>query len=222
VATKQTSRIRVVGSYTRVWPHQAGTWQPNDPASFIQPDAFPFDRGLASNDNRSASTNNSIVNATTSSIEWTEQVARASGVYNAPWGLTLAGSYTLQKGRWSGPILNRLAAPDPQFGPPTVTLSNGRVVPNPLATTLRFAFPTRSDGQYQLKALQYINLRVGRDFHLPADRRISVNLDLFNVPNLASYQAFLTGANQLFSTNYGRGGEIQPPRSAQLELRFFF
>jgi len=222
VATKQTARIRVVGSYTRVWPHQAGTWQPNDPASFIQPDAFPFDRGLASNDNRSASTNNNLVNATTSSIEWTEHVARASGVYNAPWGFILAGSYTLQKGRWSGPIQNRLAAPDPQFGPPTVTLSNGRVVSNPLATTLRFAFPTRSEGQYELKALQYINLRVGRDFQLPQNRRFAVNVDLFNVPNFSSYQGFLTGANQLFSTNYGRGGEIQPPRSAQLELRFIF
>ena len=61
---------------------------------------------------------------------------------------SFAGSYTLQKGRWSGPIPTGSLRPDPQFGPPTVTLSNGRVVSNPLATTLRFAFPTRSEGQY--------------------------------------------------------------------------
>ena len=70
--------------------------------------------------------------------------------------------------------------------------------------------------------MQYINLRVGRDFQLPQNRRFAVNVDVFNVPNFSSYQGFLTGANQLFSTNYGRGGEIQPPRSAQLELRFIF
>ena len=82
-----------------------GTWQPNDPASFIQPDAFEFNRGLASNDNRAASANNGL-NATTSSIEWTEHVARLNAAYRAPWNFLVSGSYTLQKGRWSGPILD--------------------------------------------------------------------------------------------------------------------
>ena len=222
VFTKQTQRFQTVASYTRVWPHMAGTWQPNDPASFLQPDAFEFNRGLGSNDNRSASPNDSLsTTATPSSIEWTEQVARVSGVYHAPWNFTLSGSYTLQKGRWSGPILARIPAPDPQFGPSTVTLSNGRVVTNPLATTLRFAEATRSEGQFQLPALQYINFRIGREFPFGA-RRLGVNVDFFNVPNRGSFQGFLTGANQLFSTNYGRGGEIQPPRSVQVEVRFFF
>jgi hypothetical protein len=222
VVTKQTRRFQAVASYTRVWPHLAGTWQPNDPASFIQPDAFELNRGMGSNDNRSASPNDGLSTATTpSSIEWTEQVARLSGVYNAPWNITISGSYTLQKGRWSGPVLTRASAPDPQFGPATVTLPNGRVVTNPLATTLRFAHPTRSEGQFQLPALQYINLRLGKEFPF-GRRRVGVNLDVFNVPNRGSYQGFLAGANQLFSTNYGRGGEIQPPRSVQLEARFFF
>lgn len=222
VFTKQVTRFQTVASYTLVRPHQAGTWQPNDPASFIQPNAFPFDKGLGSNDNRSASTNDSINGATTSSIEWTEQVARFQGVYHAPWDINFSTSYTLQKGRWSGPILTRIAASDPQFGPTTVTLSNGRVVSNPLATTLRFANATRSDGQYQLAALHYLNMRVGKEFRLPANRKFAVNLDLFNVKNFGSFQGFLAGANQLFSTNYGRGGEIQPPRSLQLELRVWF
>jgi hypothetical protein len=64
-------------------------------------------------------------------------------------------------------------------------------------------------------------MRVGREFRLQ-NYRVGVNLDLFNVPNLGSYQGFLSGANQLFSTNYGLGGEVQPPRSVQLELRFLF
>lgn len=33
-----------------------------------------------------------------------------------------------------------LAAPDPQFSPATLALSNGRSVSNPLATTVRFAY----------------------------------------------------------------------------------
>ena len=222
VATKQTSRLQLVASFTRVFPHLAGTWQPNDPASFIQPGAFALDRGLGSNDNRSASPNNGLDTATTpGSIEWTEQVGRASAVYHAPWDFLLSASYTFQKGRWSGPILNRLGAADPQFGPTTVALSNGREVANPLATTIRFAGATRSDGQFMLPVLQYINMRVGREFKMQR-YRYGVNLDLFNVPNLGSYQGFLTGGNQLFSTNYGLGGEVQPPRALQLELRFIF
>jgi hypothetical protein len=86
---------------------------------------------------------------------------------------------------------------------------------------LRFAEATRSEGQFQLPALQYINFRIGREFPFGA-RRLGVNVDFFNVPNRGSFQGFLTGANQLFSTNYGRGGEIQPPRSVQVEVRFFF
>lgn len=222
VATKQTPRLQLVASFTRVFPHLAGTWQPRDPASFIQPDAFALDRGLGSNDNRSASANNGLDTGTTpGSIEWTEQVGRASAAYHAPWDFNFSASYTYQKGRWSGPILNRLSAADPQFGPSTITLSNGRVVANPLATTLRFAYPTRSDGQFMLPALQYINMRIGREFRLEA-YRFGVNLDLFNVPNLGSYQGFLSGANQTFSTNYKLGGEVQPPRALQLELRFMF
>ncbi len=40
IVTKRTSRFQILGSYTRAFSHMAGTWQPNDPASFIQPDAF--------------------------------------------------------------------------------------------------------------------------------------------------------------------------------------
>ena len=96
------------------------------------------------------------------------------------------------------------------------------MVANPLATTLRFANATRSDGQFELPGLHYLNFRVGREFRIDATRRFAVNFDFFNIPNLGSYQGFLSGANQLFSTNFGRGGEVQPPRSTQLELRLWF
>ena len=42
---------------------------------------------------------------------------------------------------------------NPQFGPPIVTLSNGRVVANPLATTIRFAGSDRTDQQFALPSI---------------------------------------------------------------------
>ena len=46
--TKRTKTIQLIANYTRAWQHLAGTWQPNDPASFIQPDAFANNRGIGS------------------------------------------------------------------------------------------------------------------------------------------------------------------------------
>jgi hypothetical protein len=224
IAARQSSKFQLLFSYTQVWPHLAGTWQPNDPASFIQPSAFPFDRGLLSNDNRSASNNNGldISSAGQSSIEWMQQIGRANIVYRAPYDINLSASYTYQNGRYSGPIYTKTAAPDPQFGPAAVTLSNGRVVANPLATTARFAYATRSDGQFELPALQYLNFRIGKEFPLPKSTKFGVNFDMFNLPNLGKFQGFLSGANLLYSSNYGLGGTAQPPRSFQLELRYIF
>ena len=221
VVTRQGTRFQGVASYTRVFPKMAGTWQPNDPASYIQPTTFELTQGLPSNDNRSASLGNGYATGT-SSIEWMNHIARVAAAWHTPWKFLVSGSYSFQKGRWSGPIFTRIAAADPQFGTPTVRLSNGRVVSNPLATTLRFANATRSDGQYQLAPIHQINFRVGREFDLGRERKIGVNFDVFNLPNMGRFQSFLSGADQLFSTNYGRGGEVQPPRSAQLEVRFSF
>ena len=221
IVTKRTSRFQILGSYTRAFSHMAGTWQPNDPASFIQPGAFENNRGLDPNDNRSASVNNAY-SAGTSGFEWLNHIARASVVYRAPWDFQVATNYSIQRGRWSGPILNRIAAADPQFGTPTVTLSNGRVVSNPLATTIRFENENRGAGQFQLDALHMLNLRVGRRFDFGAGRALMVDLDIFNLPNRGGFQGWLAGANQIYSANYGRGAEVQPPRTYQLGLRFLF
>ncbi len=124
IVTKATSRFQILGSYTRAFSHMAGTWQPNDPASFIQPGAFENNRGLDPNDNRSASVNNAY-SAGTSGFEWLNHIARASVVYRAPWDFQVATNYSIQRGRWGGLILNRIATADPRFGPTTVTRSNG-------------------------------------------------------------------------------------------------
>jgi hypothetical protein len=221
LVTKQTEHFQVLASFTRSWSHLAGTWQPLDPAAFIQPSAFQFDRGLGSNDNRLAASNNGL-NATTGDPGWIPTIARLATVYHAPWNLIAGLNYTLQAGLSSGPILARIPTPDPQFGPATVTLSNGRVVPNPLATTIRFAFATRSDGQYELPAMHVLNLRLGRQFQLGRDRRLELDANIFNVGNFGRYQGFLSGANQLYSANYSLGGNVQQPVSGQFSARLLF
>jgi hypothetical protein len=226
--TKRTARVELIASYVRQWRHIAGTWQPNDPAAFIQPGAFANNTGIGSSTGTAAATTdaNSLVGynmtqSQTASAQWQDHVARAAAAVTAPWGLLLAANYTFQSGTWSGPIVTRIAAPDPAFGPSTVTLSNGRVVSNPLATVLRFAYPTRGQGQLRTPNLHVLNVRAGRRFTL---RRVTLNanVDVFNVMNHGADLGFEFLTNQTFHPSFGRTVDRQLPRSAQIVLRAAF
>ncbi|MCU1384443.1 MAG: TonB-dependent receptor plug [Acidobacteria bacterium] len=226
-ATKRTNRIQAVGSYVRQWRHIDGTWQPNDPASFIQPAAFANDRGIgspigatASPDDANSLSGTNMSQAATASAQWQDHVARAGATYRAAWGLQLSSSYTFQSGAWSGPVVSQGAA-DPAFGPPTLTLSNGRVVSNPLATTIRFAYPTRADGQVRTARLHVWNVRVGRQF-IVNHVKLDAALDMFNLTNNGADQSFMSGANQTYNPLYGLTNNRQLPRSAQVLLRVGF
>jgi hypothetical protein len=226
--TKRTARVQILGSYLRQWRHIDGTWQPNDPAGLIQPDAFANDKGIGSSTGTAsaASDANSLVGyhmtqPVTASAEWQDHVARAAVAATGPWGLTLATNYTFQSGTWSGPIVTRIAAPDPAYGPATVRLSNGRVVSNPLATVIRFAYPTRGEGQLRTPALHALNLRAGRRFAL---RRVKIDasLDVFNLTNHGADLGFQFMSNQTYNPLFGHTVDRQLPRSAQIVLRAAF
>lgn len=226
--TKQTSRIEALASYVRQWRHIDGTWQPGDPASIIQPHAFPNARGIGTSTGTATATfdTNSLsgfnmTQTVTASAQWQDHVVRTAVAYSAPWSMLLAANYTFQSGTWSGPIIARIAAPDPAFGPPTVTLSNGRVVPNPLATTLRFAYPTRGEGQLRTPGMHALNLRVGRRFTLNRVR-IDAGLDVFNVTNHDADLGFEFLSNQTFNPFFGQTIDRQLPRSAQAVVRVSF
>ena len=224
-ATKQTSRAQLLASYTRAWWQFAGDWQPNDPASFIQPDSFANDRGIGSvrastsvpSDANSLSGTHMVENSS-----WRKHSLRLGVSYRMLWDFLIASSYSAQSGAYTGPIVTRLDAPDPQFGPPTVTLSNGRIVTNPLATVIRFAYATRGDGQAQTRPLHIWNLRLGREVRISRNR-VELAVDIFNVTNEGADQSFvLTGANQQFSSNYLATTLRQLPRSARISVRFVF
>jgi hypothetical protein len=150
-----------------------------------------------------------------------DDVVRLGAAYQGPWDIVLAANYTLQSGLWSGPIFTRLSSPDPRFGPPTVTLSNGRAVSNPLATTIRFAYPTRDEGQFTLRPLHIVNIRFGRNFQL-GRYRLQPALDIYNVTNHDAFYLIEQGGTQTFSPLFGQGRQRQAPRAAQISARFVF
>ena len=226
--TRRTARMQAIASLVRQWRHMDGTWQPNDPAAFIQPGAFANDRAIGSTTGTtSASTDANSLSGTqmtqrsTASAQWQDYAFRGGIVYDGPLGLSLATNYTFQSGIWSGPIVSRLAAADPAFGPATVTLANGRVVSNPLATTIRFAYPTRGEGQLRTPALHAWNLRVGRRFSW-REARFDASIDVFNLTNHDADLSFQSGANQTYNSLYGTTTFRQLPRSAQVTLRTTF
>jgi outer membrane receptor protein involved in Fe transport len=218
-ATRRTDRLQLMGGFTVNLQHIEGTWQPNDPASFIQPDAFPNDKGLGTI--RGNNTNSLSGTADTRNPAWQKYAGRLGLTYNAPWELTLAMNYTMLSGPHSGPVVTRIAAPDPKFGPPTLRLSNGRLVSNPLATTIRFAYADRGENQVQLKDQHLVNLRLGRRFPF-GTRYFQAAVDVYNLFNNDADAQFLNGANQLYSPNYGGGRGRVFARSAQLTMNAVF
>lgn len=226
VVTKETEALTVMATYSRQWRHLGGTWQPNDPASYIQPDAFANDKGIGWIQSFTSVTYSSYSaldqspNGALSGM-WRDHAFRVAVMGALPWKIRAGGNLVYQTGMWSGPIIANIGAPDPQFGPPMITLSNGRAVSNPLATPLRFAFPTRGDGQFKTPNFFTLSTRVSRVFGV-GSIRIEPALDLLNVTNHDADQLINISANQNFSSSYGTSTFRQVPRSAQLSLRVAF
>jgi hypothetical protein len=217
--TKQTSTVQLIGTYTYSSDHIAGTWQPNDPAAFIQPGAFANDAGLGTV--RGNTTNSLTGSADTRDRMWQHHQARTGVTWSAPWRLRVSSSLTAQSGTPTGPMTTNIAAPDPQYGPTTLAIG-GRTVSNPLATTYRFAYANRGEGQLWCPWLTAWNARLGRSFALREGSSIEVAFDAFNITNRGAAQQFLNGANQVNGKNYGGLQNIQLPRSGQASIRWKF
>ena len=152
-------------------------------------------------------------------------ILRVNGSYYLPFRFTLAMIFSLQSGEYSGQIVKDLAANDPEVGahgPRTLTLSNGRVAPNPLFTTRRLAGP-RNEGQLQAESVPRLNLRFGKEFRFKENQTLEANVDFFNITNDATPLFFRAGANNLSSATFGQfQSTIQSPRGAQLSIRYRF
>jgi hypothetical protein len=197
---------------------------PNDPASFIQPGAFSNDKGIGNTRGPlSVPVESNSLSGTymAGSGQWRNNAASLSGNVIGPWGIRVAPVVSYQSGPWSGPVVTRVAAPDPTFGPTTLVLGNGRLVSNPLATTIRFAYTTRGEGQWAPKGLYSVNLQVSREFTV-GERKLVASLAGFNLTNYDAPLQLANGANQQYGTLYQQGIFVQQPRALQAVFRFLF
>lgn len=223
-AKNMSNNFQVLASFTRQWQHLNGTWNPTDPARFVQPDAFANDRDLSQQLFGNGDDNTLNGGGRESGAAYRPFSLRIGGQWNAPYGISLGGSYVIQAGGYVGPLLIQLPAGSPevtQFGPATVRLANGTTQPNPLATRLRFQGPTRGDGQIRNDDAKYLQLKIGRIFRF-GTRSIEPAANIFNVFNTPANTQWNTGANQTYSPNYLARFNRHPPRSLQLSVALKF
>jgi Carboxypeptidase regulatory-like domain/TonB dependent receptor-like, beta-barrel len=225
--TKNLSHgFQFMAGINRQWQHISGDWNPTDPARFIQPSAFPNDKLLYMP--RGNNEENSLPLTTGTTVltygpTWQKYRHNFGGSYLAPFGITLAGSYTIEAGPWSGPIIDVLAASDPQlaaFGP--ARTSNGQS--NPLSTVSRYVYPTRGEGQVLAPAVRTLGLKIGKKLPLGATRSAELAANIFNLTNAGNYTQYnYNGANEKFNrANFLQMRNQQPARALQMTLVYRF
>src|SRR5207244_11920980 len=105
----------------------------------------------------SRATLNSLVN----NPMWKPYSVRMAGTWHAPFDVVASGSYTIVAGNWTGPVIDQLPSTSAllaPFGPSTVVSSTGVRQSNPLATPIRFFYPTPGEGQTMVPAVHNISV----------------------------------------------------------------
>jgi len=229
--TKNMSRgFQFMAGINRQWQHISGDWNPHDPALFIQPATFPNDKLLYMP--RGNNEENSLPLVTggtqlTYGPTWQKYRLNFGGSYLAPLGITLAASYTVEAGPWSGPVISQLPVGDPQlnvFGPSIVVSSTGSRQSNPLSTRSRYLFATRGEGQVMAPAVKTLGLKIGKKIPLGGTRSAEIAANVFNVLNAGDYTQYnYNGANETFNTaNYLQMRNQQPARALQMTFVYRF
>jgi hypothetical protein len=217
VAKNMSKNFQLMVGANRQWQHLSGTWNPTDPARFIQPDAFADNRDLPGI-NGNADTNTINGGWVPGGYNWRPYNIRMVGQYLAPRGITLSANYQYEGADYSGPIVTRLSAADPRFGPSTITLANGTTQPNPLATAIRFAYANRGEGQVLNEPIRTLQTRIGKVFKFKRNT-FEAALSVYNVLNSgANIQYKSPGGNQMYSPNFLQAFNKLPARGFQLQF----
>jgi hypothetical protein len=222
--TKNLSQnFQAMAAIHRQWQHMSGTWNPTDPARFVQPDAFPNNKLLPRT--RGPADHVSLPGSTTAPM-WNPFAYRFAGTWHAPLDVQVAGSYSVVSGGYSGPIVDRLSANHPevlQFGPATVVSPTGARQPNPLATRIRFAYATQGEGQVLLPAVHTVGLKVSKRIRLGGTRDLQVAANILNLLNGGRGTEYARGgANRRYGSVFLQPGNLQAARSVQLDAMFRF
>jgi hypothetical protein len=228
IAKNMSQNFQVMIGINRQWQHFGGTWNPTDPARFIQPETFPSNRLLYMP--RGNNEENSLPIATGTTVHtygptWQDYSLRFGGTYRAPLGFNLSASYTILAGPWSGPVVDRLPVNDPaiaRFGPTTFTLPNGTVQNNPLSTRMRFVGQTRGDQQVKAPDVKTLGVQINKVFRF-GRQGVELGASIFNVLNAGNYTQYnYSGANERFNPNYLQMRNQQPARALQSTLVYRF
>ena len=91
----------------------------------------------------------------------------------------------------------------------------------PLATSWRFAYGTRGDGQVRNETTRYLQLNLGRTFRF-GQQSVEAGVGIFNVFNTGAHTQWNTGANRLNNDLYLSRFNRHPPRAFQLTLGYKF
>jgi hypothetical protein len=217
IAKNLSNNFQVMTSLTRQWQHLEGTWNPTDPARFIQPDAFANNRDLSRHLFGNGDDNSLDGGGNESGVAYRPYSVRIAGQYFAPWDVRVAASYIIQAGGYIGPLIQQIPAADPVFGPGTVRLANGTTQPNPLATTWRFANANRGEGQMLNETARYLQLNLARTIRFGA-RSIDAGLGIFNVFNTGAHTQWNTGAQRVGTALYQSRFNRHPPRAFQVSV----
>jgi hypothetical protein len=222
VAKNMSHNYQLVASFTRQYQHLTGTWNPTDPARFIQPNAFADDKDLSQQLFGNGESNSLTSGGQESGAAYRPYALRMAGQWAAPWSLNVGVSYVIQAGGYLGTPKSKVAAPDPTYGPATFTLANGTTQSNPLATVFRIACTTRGDCQPINDTDRYLQLHVGRIFKIRGSQDFEPAINVFNLFNTGAYQQWNTGANDVYATTYLSVFNRQPPRAFQLSFKYRF
>ncbi|MCC7034863.1 MAG: TonB-dependent receptor [Acidobacteria bacterium] len=227
LAKNMSNGFQVMAGFNRQWHHMDGTWNPTDKARFIAPDAFPNDANLymprGNNDRNSLpETGNALSYGPT----WMKYRFNVSGLWRAPFGISVAGSYALQAGPWSGAILYQLPANDPdimRFGPTTFRSPGGRTFTNPLSTRNRYLYPTRGEGQIRAPGIHTVGLKVGKRVSLGGPHSVELSLNVLNLLNGGDFTQFsYNSAYQSWSPNFLQMRNRQSARQMQFTAVYRF
>ncbi|MGH9333751.1 MAG: TonB-dependent receptor, partial [Vicinamibacteria bacterium] len=180
-ATKNLrNNFQLLASINRQWQSIQGDWNPTDPARFIQPDTFPNNHGLYMPRGNNEENSLPAPGGTTLTYgpTWIDYSLRFGGTYFAPKGIVVGMSYSLVAGPWSGPVVTRLDANDPdvsRFGPARIPVAGGGTQPNPLNTTIRNAYATRGEGQVRAPSVGTLGIKIGKKFPLGGVRELEIS-----------------------------------------------
>ncbi len=208
--------LQFLVGYTFAQLRNAGTWELNDPASFIQPDLFDSSKGVGRTVYVVSSQVNSLNQFGFYNTGTPPHNFKVNATYVAPFDITMGVSYVYQMGQYSGPIYTLIPQSEVPY-PATVTLPTGRTVTNPLATRTRFFYGDRDEGQATAPALSQFNLRLGKQVRV-RDITFEAALQGFNLFNRGeslSFNAPTLVQGQPMTFNYFG---VQSPRVGQVTL----